>query len=94
MHSLLMQGLVSADPLEIGLRVDANGALLDAQGRAATNLFYVGPLLRAEHWEATAAQELRGHAERLVNHLLSTAPRNKTAARPGSRLRSSMTASA
>jgi uncharacterized NAD(P)/FAD-binding protein YdhS len=72
MRSLLLQGLAVADPLELGIRTGALGALLDSSGRAAANLFYVGPMLRADHWEATAAHELRGHAERLASYL--TAP--------------------
>src|SRR5262249_56271521 len=69
MRSLLAQGLMVPDPHNMGIRTGAYGALIDARGRAATNLFYVGPLLRADHWEATAAQELRGHAERLAGYL-------------------------
>jgi hypothetical protein len=30
---------------------------------------YLGPMLHAEHWEATAAAELAVHAERLAAHL-------------------------
>jgi uncharacterized NAD(P)/FAD-binding protein YdhS len=70
--SLLSQGLITADPLGLGLRTSANGALIDARGRVAADLYYIGPMLRADHWESTAAQELRGHAERLARHL--TAP--------------------
>jgi uncharacterized NAD(P)/FAD-binding protein YdhS len=68
-RSLLAQGLVVSDPLNLGLRTGSYGALIDAKGRAANNLFYVGPMLRADHWEATAAHELRGHAERLASYL-------------------------
>jgi uncharacterized NAD(P)/FAD-binding protein YdhS len=67
--SLLSQGLAVADPLNLGIRTGAYGALINAQGQAAPNLFYVGPMLRADHWEATAAQELRGYAERLAGYL-------------------------
>jgi uncharacterized NAD(P)/FAD-binding protein YdhS len=69
MRSLLAQGLAVSDPHNLGIRTGSYGALIDAQGRASTNLFYVGPMLRADHWEATAAQELRGHAERLASYL-------------------------
>jgi uncharacterized NAD(P)/FAD-binding protein YdhS len=69
MHSLFAQRLASADPLGLGVRTADNGALLDEDGRAASNLFYVGPQLRADHWEATAAAELRSHAEKLALHL-------------------------
>jgi uncharacterized NAD(P)/FAD-binding protein YdhS len=69
MHSLFAQRLACADALSLGLRTAENGALIDSSGRAAENLFYVGPQLRADYWEATAAAELRSHAERLATHL-------------------------
>ena len=70
MHSLFAQRLASADALGLGLRTGENGALLDESGHPAHDLFYVGPQLRADYWEATAAQELRWHAERLAAHLV------------------------
>jgi uncharacterized NAD(P)/FAD-binding protein YdhS len=69
MHSLFAQRLASADALSLGLRTAGNGALIDSSGRAAENFFCVGPQLRAAYWEATAAAELRSHAERLATHL-------------------------
>jgi uncharacterized NAD(P)/FAD-binding protein YdhS len=69
LRSLLAQGLVQRDPLGLGLLTNAHGALIDAAGRDAANLYYVGPMLRATHWESTAAAELRGHAARLAHHL-------------------------
>ncbi len=69
MHSLLAQRLACVDALALGLRTGANAALIGADGSVAENIFCVGPQLRAEHWEATAAQELRSHAERLAQHL-------------------------
>jgi len=80
MRSLLAQGLAVSDPHNLGIRTGAYGALVDAQGRAATSLFYVGPMLRANHWEATAAQELRGHAERLAGYLSAPLGRLRAAA--------------
>jgi len=68
-RSLMKQGLAVPDALSLGVRTGSYGALINAQGHAAPNLFYVGPMLRADHWEATAAQELRGYAERLAGYL-------------------------
>ncbi|MFL6600650.1 MAG: FAD/NAD(P)-binding protein [Steroidobacteraceae bacterium] len=79
-RSLLAQGLAVSDPHNLGIRTGPYGALVDAQGRAAANLFYVGPMLRADHWEATAAQELRGHAERLAGYLSAPVGRLRAAA--------------
>ncbi len=72
-RSLLSQRLASPDGLNLGLRTGANGALIDSRDREVPHLYYVGPQLRADYWEATAAQELRSHAERLARHL--TTPR-------------------
>jgi uncharacterized NAD(P)/FAD-binding protein YdhS len=65
-RSLLQCGLCVADSLGLGLRTGPRGAVIDADGWPGPHLFYVGPMLRAELWEATAASELRGHAERLA----------------------------
>ncbi len=73
MRSLLAQGLVTADALGLGLRTSSNGAVLDSRNRITPNLYYIGPMLRADHWECTAAQELRVHAERLAHHLSAPA---------------------
>jgi uncharacterized NAD(P)/FAD-binding protein YdhS len=69
LNSLRTAGLVSEDPIQLGLRTAQQGACLDAQGHPSERLFYLGPMLRAEHWEATAATELRNHAEQLAAHL-------------------------
>jgi uncharacterized NAD(P)/FAD-binding protein YdhS len=68
--SLRTAGLVSADPLNLGLRTARFGACVDAQGRTREHLYYLGPMLRADYWEVTAATELRNHAEQLAAHLV------------------------
>jgi uncharacterized NAD(P)/FAD-binding protein YdhS len=70
LKSLRAAGLVSADALNLGLRTGRDGACLDAQGRVVENLYYLGPMLRAAHWEATAAAELCIHAEQLAARLV------------------------
>jgi uncharacterized NAD(P)/FAD-binding protein YdhS len=72
-RSLLEEGLARPDALELGLRTGTHGALIDSRNRITTGLYYIGPMLRAEHWECTAAQELRVHAERLAHHLAAPA---------------------
>jgi uncharacterized NAD(P)/FAD-binding protein YdhS len=62
-------GLVCEDRLGLGLRTTGEGACVGGDGRASEALFYLGPMLRAGHWEATAATELRDHAERLARHV-------------------------
>jgi uncharacterized NAD(P)/FAD-binding protein YdhS len=75
LRSLRSAGWVSADALDLGLRTTEHGACVGADGSAGDRLFYLGPMLRADHWEATAAAELRNHAERLAQHLVDGADR-------------------
>ena len=67
--SLRAAGWVSSDPLQLGLRTGGFGACVDVHGRASKRLFYLGPMLRAEHLDATAAAELSHHAQQLATHL-------------------------
>ncbi len=69
LNSLRAAGLVSEDALHLGLRTAGFGACVGAQGRVTDGLYYLGPMLRAGYWEATAAAELRDHAERLAAYL-------------------------
>jgi hypothetical protein len=47
--------------------------VLDRAGRPSAWLHYIGPLLKARDWEATAVPELRQHALRLSGVLLAAA---------------------
>jgi uncharacterized NAD(P)/FAD-binding protein YdhS len=67
--SLRGSGLVSTDPLQLGIRTARFGACLGVDGRASRQLYYLGPMLRADHLDATAAAELSAHAEQLALHL-------------------------
>jgi uncharacterized NAD(P)/FAD-binding protein YdhS len=70
---LLDAGLISPDPLGLGVRTGQDGALVDGGGRTSGRLFYLGPMLRADHWEATAVGELRARAEALAAALTKAA---------------------
>jgi uncharacterized NAD(P)/FAD-binding protein YdhS len=74
-QSLLAQGLAMPDELMLGIRTGSHGELVRRDGSNSARLFYVGPMLRADYWEATAIGELRLHAERLAMHLLHDLPR-------------------
>lgn len=69
LRSLYEGGSIAADPLGLGIRTGANGAVIDQQGKRHPHLFYLGPLLRANDWETTAAPELFRYAEQLGEHL-------------------------
>jgi uncharacterized NAD(P)/FAD-binding protein YdhS len=68
-QSLLKSGMITADPLQLGLRTGEHGACIDRQGQVSERLFYLGPMLRADNWETTGAVELRQWAEDLAEHL-------------------------
>lgn len=66
---LQASGRLQACPMGLGLMVEPGSLqLLDAQGQVQPGLYYLGPLLKAQHWEATAVPELRVFAERLALH--------------------------
>lgn len=69
LDALIERGNLVADPLRLGVNVSENGTLLSRDGTASKILFYVGPLLKARYWEATAVPELRVHAARLAQAL-------------------------
>jgi len=73
-RELLRRGLARPDALRLGVRTGHCGALVGSDGAGSNRLFYVGPLLRADYWEATAVGELRLHAERLAGHLAERLP--------------------
>ena len=69
LQGLVRDGLAVPDAHGLGLRTGNHGTVIDADGWPCTNLHYLGPMLRADHWEATAAAELAGHASRLADQL-------------------------
>lgn len=68
---LLRAGLIQGDPHGLGLMVSPNHQPLDAQHMPVRGLWYVGPMLKARYWEATAVPELRVHALELAQSVLA-----------------------
>jgi uncharacterized NAD(P)/FAD-binding protein YdhS len=64
-RQLLDDGQLRPDAFGLGLRVDP-GYRTGEAGAPGPLLHYVGPLLKAQHWEATAVPELRQHALQLA----------------------------
>jgi uncharacterized NAD(P)/FAD-binding protein YdhS len=89
MRSLLKNGALAPDALGLGLRTSAYGAVIDSRNRVTNNLYYIGPMLRADHWECTAAQELRVHAEQLARHLATPVVKSTPSTRSTERSRAS-----
>lgn len=67
---LLQQGQICADVAELGLLVHSDYRVQAADEKSALpGLYYIGPLLKAQFWEATAVPELRWHAARLAQQI-------------------------
>ena len=56
---LLKEGLIVSDNLGLGICANEHYYLKNAQGEPNDWLSYVGPMLKADHWELTAVPELR-----------------------------------
>lgn len=67
---LLADGMIRPDKLGLGIDVAENCAVVDAAGNASSGLYYIGPWLKANYWEATAVPDLRRYAQRLACTLL------------------------
>ncbi|WP_456023012.1 FAD/NAD(P)-binding protein [Pseudomonas protegens] len=63
------EGLLLPDLLGLGLHVDEHLAVKNADGNISTWLSYIGPMLKADLWEATAVPELRELAKNLACRL-------------------------
>lgn len=66
---LLQRGLVRPGPLALGIAADAQGAVIDAGGRASDRLFAMGPPLRGQWWESTAVTDVALQAKALAGRL-------------------------
>jgi uncharacterized NAD(P)/FAD-binding protein YdhS len=62
---LAAKGQLTADAngLGLGLLVTDHYRVIESNGAPSNGIFYVGPLLKAQYWEATAVPELRKHVE-------------------------------
>ncbi len=70
--ALFADGLVAPDPLGLGLRSDADGRLIGADGEASDRLSTIGPLRRGDLWESTAVPEISPQAAALAARLLGS----------------------
>ena len=75
-HPLVAQlrdsGMLSADPLGLGINASPRFEALDGNGAPVRGLYALGPLLRAQLWEITAVPELRVAARALAKQLLAS----------------------
>jgi uncharacterized NAD(P)/FAD-binding protein YdhS len=68
--NLLQQGLIRPDPLNLGLDVALNGALIDRDGSASIILYTLGPPKKGCFWETTSVPEIRQQAKNLAEEML------------------------
>ena len=66
---LIESGMLVPDALGLGLHVNDELAVMDSTGSPSPSLSYVGPMLKAKWWEATAVPELRQHSHKLAVRL-------------------------
>jgi uncharacterized NAD(P)/FAD-binding protein YdhS len=71
--SLAVKGTLWPGPFGLGVDVDADGALSDADGVGAHGLYAVGAARRGVEWEVAAVPDIRRQAVRLAQHLAETA---------------------
>ncbi|WP_095125727.1 FAD/NAD(P)-binding protein [Pseudomonas sp. Irchel s3a12] len=69
-QQVLARGLVQPGPLALGIAATVDGAVLDAEGRAAGRLFAMGPPLRGMWWESTAVTDVALQAKALAARLV------------------------
>ena len=79
LRNLIEGGIARPDALGLGLDVTSVGALIDANGKPAKDLFAVGPITRGTFWEITAVPDIRVACETLAEHLL---PADRTQSEP------------
>ena len=72
LRQLLDAGLARPGPLRLGLDADARGAVHDASGRPAGDIFTLGPPLRGRWYETTAIPEIRDQAAALGRMLVAS----------------------
>jgi uncharacterized NAD(P)/FAD-binding protein YdhS len=74
LRNLYSRGVVRSDPLELGLDIDRNCAVLDRYGRSSERIWATGPLTRGKLWEITAVPEIRRQVAELAARIAENRP--------------------
>jgi uncharacterized NAD(P)/FAD-binding protein YdhS len=69
LQALVRRGLVTSDPLCLGVSCTPQGEVLDVSGQVVPGLYVVGPPRKGTLWETTAVPEIRGQAAALAQSL-------------------------
>jgi uncharacterized NAD(P)/FAD-binding protein YdhS len=73
-QSLLVSGTISPHPLQIGVQVGPDGALIAADGAVSKRLFAIGPVRYGTLIETTAIPEIRQQAFDLAGLIAANGP--------------------
>src|SRR5262245_10070122 len=68
-RNLAERGAITADSMNLGLRVDDDFAIVDRAGRRSPYLFALGNLLKGTLWETTGVPEMRGQANHIAKSI-------------------------
>ncbi len=71
LKDLLEQGLIRPDPIDIGLDVTPDCAVIDRSGKPSDRLLAVGPLTRGKFWEILAIPDIRMQCAQLARRIAS-----------------------
>ncbi len=70
LQQLTAAGLICADPLGLGILVNAQSQALNARGETSSRLYVAGPAARARFGELMGLPQVADHAEALARYLL------------------------
>jgi uncharacterized NAD(P)/FAD-binding protein YdhS len=72
LRNMAKRGIITADPLELGINADIDTfRVIDKYGDKLNNVFTLGTNLRGMLWESTAVPELRVQAEKLAKQIIA-----------------------
>jgi uncharacterized NAD(P)/FAD-binding protein YdhS len=78
LRTLIARGVLTSDPLRLGVACTPPGEVIDVSGQVVPGLYVVGPPRKGTLWETTAVPEIRGQAaalaQRLPEWVRATAP--------------------
>lgn len=70
LKNLFADGLIQPDELNLGLKTDSHGSLINSQNKNSGTFYTLGSNLRGMLWETTAVPELRVQAEKLAQLII------------------------
>ena len=70
LRQLLREGQIRPDPLRLGIEVEPDGAVVGRNGKAAPDLFAIGPITKGTFWEIIAVPDIRVTCEQLAARLI------------------------